>query len=428
MATVYNMAMVYDHGNEMSLPSQGASRSNKDEFESLVAGLFRRAGWKVLCQPQVWGADLIIDSGDRKYVVELKRSSEGRRDRLIPLLSQAILQVQAAKRRLPKSTAPVAVVGANRIADSVAEQLKEFARQHAPDVAVGIIDSEGLRDFQGFGLERFSEKRSVPFSAVSLPQTNLPVHLFSDLNQWMLKVLLAPSIPGPLLSAPREQYRSAAQLARAAGVSVMSASRFVRQLSNHGFLDDRKGPLRLVRPEQLLERWRAASQKNVREIHAWWIIRGGENQLGAAARSYAPRMDVRSVPRKHSERRHRAGSSARICVGLFAAADLLGMGFVRGVSPHLYVERLDAELLKQLGLSLEHAGRNPDVELRIPESKQSVFRAVVRQAGVPVSDIIQIWLDVSNHPARGKEQAEQIWNKVLRPALRSESDEHSSRK
>jgi predicted DNA binding CopG/RHH family protein len=35
---------------------------------------------------------------------ELKRSSEGRRDRLIPLLSQAILQVQAAKRRLPKST------------------------------------------------------------------------------------------------------------------------------------------------------------------------------------------------------------------------------------------------------------------------------------------------------------------------------------
>jgi hypothetical protein len=104
------------------------------------------------------------------------------------------------------------------------------------------------------------------------------------------------------------------------------------------------------------------------------------------------------------------------------------MGFVRGVSPHLYVERVDAEVLKQLGLSLEHGGRSPDVELRIPENKQSVFRAVVRHAGVPVSDIVQTWLDVSNHPARGKEQAEQIWKKVLGPALRSESDEHSSRK
>jgi len=417
---LYNTAMIYHHGhgNEMSLPSQGVARSNEDEFESVVAGLFRRAGWKVLRQPQVWGADLIIDSGDRKYVIELKRSSEGRRDRLIPLLSQAILQVQAAKRRLPKSAVSVAVIGANRIPDSVAEQLKEFAKQHAPDVAVGIIDSEGLRDFQGFGLERFSEKRSVPFSAASFAQTSLPVHLFSDLNQWMLKVLLAPRIPESLLSAPREQYQSAAHLARAAGVSVMSASRFVRQLWNEGFLDDRKGPLRLVRVEELLERWCAASQKNVREIHAWWIIRGGENQLRAAARLYASRLDVRSAPRKHSERPRRASSSARICVGLFAAADLLGMGFVRGVSPQLYVERVDAELLKQLGLSLEHAGRNPDVELRIPESKQSVFRAVVRHAGVPVSDIIQIWLDVSNHPARGKEQAEQIWNKVLRPAVR----------
>jgi hypothetical protein len=385
--------------------------------------LFRRAGWKVLRQPQVQGADLIIDSGDRKYVIELKHSSEGRRDRLIPLLSQAILQVQAAKRRLPESTVPVAVLGANRIPDSVAEQLKEFARQHAPDVAVGIIDAEGLRDFQGFGLERFREKRSVPFSAVSFPQTSLPVHLFSDLNQWMLKVLLAPRIAESLLSAPRGQYQSAAQLARAAGVSVMSASRCVRQLSNEGFLDDRKGSLRVVRAEELLERWRAASRKNVREIHAWWIIRGGENQLRSAARLYAARMDVRSAPPKHSERPRRVGLSPRICVGLFAAADLLGMGFVRGVSPQLYVERVDAEVLKQLGLSFEHAGRNPDVELRIPENKQSVFRAGVRHGGVPVSDIIQIWLDVANHPARGKEQAEQIWKKVLGPALRSEGDD-----
>jgi hypothetical protein len=157
--------------------------------------LFRRAGWKVQRQPQAQGADLIIDSGDRKYVVELKRSSEGRRDRLIPLLSQAILQVQAARRRLSKFAVSVAVVGANRIPDSVAEQLKEFARQHAPDVAVGIIDSEGFRDFQGFGLERFSEKRSVPPSVGSFPQTSLPVHLLSDLNQLMLKVLLAPRIP-----------------------------------------------------------------------------------------------------------------------------------------------------------------------------------------------------------------------------------------
>jgi hypothetical protein len=42
---------------------------------------------------------------------------------------------------------------------------------------------------------------------------------------------------------------------------------------------------------------------------------------------------------------------------------------------------------------------------------------VVRHHGVPVADIVQVWLDVSNHPARGKEQAEQIWKRVLAPSI-----------
>src|SRR5438046_9881361 len=100
---------------KMSLPSQGAASPKEAEFESLVADLFRRAGWEVLRQPQVQGADLIVVSGDRRYVVELKRCSEGRRDRLIPLLSQAILQVQAPKQRLPKSAVPARVISANRM-------------------------------------------------------------------------------------------------------------------------------------------------------------------------------------------------------------------------------------------------------------------------------------------------------------------------
>jgi hypothetical protein len=41
--------------------------------------------------------------------------------------------------------------------------------------------------------------------------------------------------------------RSGRQLAEAGGVSAMSASRFLRQLSSEGFLDESKEPLRLVR-------------------------------------------------------------------------------------------------------------------------------------------------------------------------------------
>jgi DNA-binding transcriptional ArsR family regulator len=428
MAMIYIMAMIHTTAMmviTMARPDQDPMRPKQAEFEALIANVFRRAGWNVMRQPpaQDQRVDLIADSGEKKYVIEVKQSSEGRRDRLIPLLSQAILQAQAASKLLGKPGVPVAIIAADRIPDSIAEQLKAFAARYAPEVAVGILDLEGLREFQGFGLERFNAHRAVPSALSSLPKNGPPVHLFSDLNQWMLKVLLAPSIPESMLSAPREQYRSVAQLAAAAGVSVMSVSRLLRQLRNEGFLDTRKQQLRLVRIEELLDRWRGATRGKVREIPARWIIRGGDGQFRSAVESYASGLKAKDSPSKHSRRSSLRSSRPRVCVGLFAAAEALGMGFVRGVAPHLYLERLDYAALKRLGLSVEDAGRIPDVQLRVPENEESIFRPVVWNAGVPVSDVIQIWLDVANHPARGKEQAAQMWSKVLALAVRREGHE-----
>ncbi len=67
------------------------------DLDRLVADAFRRASWRVRHPRQGDGPqpDLIVEGGGRKYVVQIKRSSEGRRDRVIPLLSQAILMARA---------------------------------------------------------------------------------------------------------------------------------------------------------------------------------------------------------------------------------------------------------------------------------------------------------------------------------------------
>jgi hypothetical protein len=349
-------------------------------------------------------------------VVEIKRSSEGRRDRLVPLLSQAILQAQAAARLYSKSAIPLAVVASPHISDSVAAQVKEFALAHAPKVGIGIIDSEGLRVFHGFGLEKFNSERSSR-SRVHLPVESPPsTYLFSDLNQWMLKILLGQDIQESLLSIPRGQYRNGRMLAQAAGVSPMSASRFVRELLSEGFLDRRKGSLCLVRREDLMRRWQGASQRAARDIPVRWIIRGDEEQLLSAVRSYCSWLDANRL-RQQKPRADRIPEPApRVAIGLFAAADLLGVGFVHGAVPYLYLEHLSMPALEQLGLSVEDAKGQPDAYVRVPENKEAVFRAAVQHQGVPVSDILQVWLDVSNHPARGKEQADQIWKRILAPS------------
>jgi hypothetical protein len=379
---------------------------NEREFESLVAELFRQHGWRVKDEHSMAdkGIDLVVSRGNERYVIELKAASEGRPDRLVPLLSQAILQARAYAQAFAQPAKPLAIVSAPAISPSAANSLVSFLSEFAPDVAVGIVDREGFRHFVGSGLDQLN---AIPPRATH--RRNLPppdsAYLFSDLSQWMLKVLLAPMIAGDLLRAPRGEYRNASELAAAAEVSVMSAFRFVRQLRQERFLDENEEPLRLVRREELLRRWQAAHLRGAPELPLRWIIPvKSEHQLSAALHSYSVQPNVKRA-------------SPRACLGLFAAAESLGFGFVHGVPPYFYLESLDREVLKRMGLSPEGAEQKPDVYVRVPAFRESVFRAAVVRDGAPVADILQVWLDVGSHPARGKEQAEEIHHRVLAPII-----------
>jgi hypothetical protein len=393
--------------------SKNHSKPEEDRFLELLIGIFRRSGGRVARKRKLGGErpDLVMEYGGKKYLIELKRSSEGRRDRLLPLLSQAALQVQAVAKNSPQPLVPMAVVAAPHISDSIADEIKAFAQKYIPDISIGIFDSEGLYAFIGDGLEALNSKRQ--FSRGSRPSfPSGSIDLFSDLNQWMLKILLSARIPDSMLSAPPGEYRNASQLAEAAGVSVMSAYRLVRQLSKDSFLDESDGFFRIVRVEELMQRWLSYSLRAAKEVPARWIIRAGEDQLHAAVKSYLEGMAQPSKSRVEGKR-SRSLKRSRLCLGLFSAADALGVGFVHGAPPYLYVESLELGILRQLGLSLENAAHKPDVYLRIPDNPEAVFRAAVPRLGLAISDVLQVWLDVSRHPARGKDQADHIRRRAL---------------
>ncbi len=404
MVVLDNMAMreSFGHAGDFAVRRRDSSRSSSGDFARLLADVFRRARWRIHRRSSTGDAppNLIVEGGGRRYLFEVMRAAEGRRDRLIPLLSQAILQARAAAHRFQEGVVPVAVVAAERIPPSVAEQVKQFGAQYAPETGIGIIDAHGLRGFAGHGLEVFDARPSRSANRRAAAPRHLP-HLFSDLNQWMLKLMLGQFISESLLAVPRGPFRSATQLAHAAEVSLMSASRFVRQLRNEGFLDDREDDLRLARVEELLDRWVAANQLGPRDIPVRWIVRRDQSHLLAALKAYSAVATRRP----------------RCAVGLFAAADALGFGFVQGVPPHIYLERFDADALRELGLSAEDAGHRADAYVRVPACPEAVFRASVKRDGLPVSDILQVWLDVSRHPTRGQEQADQIRQRVLGPVI-----------
>jgi len=382
------------------------ARHERGGIDHLVAEVFRAAGWKVDVDRQVGDrrADLVVAKGKHRYIVELASASEGRRDRLVGLLSQAILQSNSLATGIRKA-APLAIIAAPSIPDAVQRGLFEFHRCHVPQSAIGMVDGRGLRAFIGPGLESLnSGPRVARASMARVPAP--PVNLFSDLNQWMLKVLLAPHLHRSGLmpkAATGVEYRNATALARAAGVSVMSAFRLLRQLEKERFLESSGASIRLVRVERLLEQWQASVARSPQEWPARWVLRSREHEhLRKALEQFGDRA----------------------CLGLFAAARVLGLGHVEGVPVHVYTETVEPDAIRAAGLAQVLPGQQPDVILRIPREKESVFRGAVDVEGVRVSDPLQVWLDVSSHPARGREQADLIFRKVIKPMTRSVHDQH----
>src|SRR5829696_3170 len=376
-------------------PVKSPAIERGERAEVLLADIFEEAGWSVERQPKRQRSefDMVVRHPDGVvYAVEVKAAVEGRADRLLPLFSQAVLQ---ALHGAGQKAAPLAVVAAPKISQGAAEQILKFAERYAPDAAAGVIDFEGLRLFRGPHLEGLNAEAPHK-SPIASKSPRISGHLFSDLNQWMLKALLAPEVPEALLFAPRGQYRNASQLARAANVSVMSAFRFVQQLQDEGFLSESGPYLNLVRRDELFRRWQASAERSVKEVPMRFLLKG----------------DARSQLRRMLD-------SGRACLALFAAAEALKLGFVEGVPPYVYVERIQpSNLAAWKNLRQCEPGESPDLIFRQAPAPQSIFRGLVRPNGLAASDVLQVWVDVSSHPSRGREQADLIRKKVLERVIK----------
>lgn len=382
MAALYNVAMLYSR-------SQMSERSAAAALESL----FRAHGWTVSRQ-QGTAADLRIRKGRYRYAAELKMSAEGRADRVIPLLSQAILQASRHVVANP-SAMPLAMVVVGSLTAALREKVQRFHTQYAPETAIGLVGKDGGRLFIGAGLDELNA--DVETSAGRRRATPRKSHdLFSDLHQWLLKVILAPELPENLMTAPRREYRTATELADAAQVSAMSVSRFTRRLREEGFLDEGAGVLRLVRRTQLFARWQAAASRSMPELPMRFLMPA------------SPKLQLPKVVAKHPE----------ACIGLFAAAGLLGVGHVADGLPWVYVRKLPMVTEREWSdLTEVPPGQPLQLILKQTASPEAVFRGAVQVEGAWVSDILQVWLDVSSHPARGKEQADFLARTVLADVL-----------
>ncbi len=380
-----------------------------ERYRELLARAMEAMGWKVDLESIApdRGIALSAQKGGLSYAIQVKSAPDARRRILQALLADACLRARHDAR---PGKAPLAMVGAPKLSRELLEDLRKYAGRFLGDCAFGFVDSLGVLELHGAGLEDIR----APLHAV--PRES-PVKLewpidFCDLGEWVLKVLLADRIPPDMLQAPRVPIRNARHLAEVAQVSAASAWRQVEGLERAGFLERARGGLRLVRVGDLLREWYRSRHAAGGVVAARWILPpgDGDGELRSAILSHAGDPD-----RERGPREGRIGP--RICLSGFSACRQLGLGVVRGVPPSLYVEGEVSRVLADLGLRECRAGalERADVLLCVPRHPRSVFRAAVVRDGVAVADVVQCWMDVAGHPARGEEQAREIWDRVLAP-------------
>jgi hypothetical protein len=231
--------------------------------------------------------------------------------------------------------------------------------------------------------------------------------------------MLAERLPPGLVSAPRRSYASVTDIAHAARVSVPTAWRFLAALESQGFAETSSGRIALVRVDALLKRWRQSIDPMPAEVPVVFAL--PPSDVLAETRDRVRRHVARSTRTSVSADTNtpRRSKAVRMALGLFAACSALGHGFVSGAPVHVYADSIDANLLRTLGMTPAAPDEKPHLSLRLPRSPESIFRAAVVHDGVPSSDVLQCWLDVWHHPARGRDQADRLWDRGLAPSLKA---------
>ena len=322
----------------------------------------------------------------RRVLVEVKALSTLRHRDLVGRLSTAILQLRA---HATPGEITVALVAIPAITPAALNAVRRFLSEVAPEQAWGLLADDGstVLEIPSLGV-RVHERGTRRTESHAEPRQR---RLFSDLNQWMLKVLLLRATEARLWGGPRRPIERARDLAVAAEVSTPHAYRFIKLFEEDDFLRAGEEGLRIVRRSALFREWSLATRRQAgRAIPVRWAF----GRPGSLAEIVGQGPDA-----------------PLYAIGAFEACRAFGALHTTAPIPEIYVEGPRAEILRRWALEETHE-RDAHVSLRITSS-QAIFRGRVVIDGLSYVDVLQAALDVSRHPARGEEQASYLLDHVL---------------
>ncbi len=366
----------------------------KREIESIVERILAEVVPGFVAQPlhlgpQPSGCDLVARVGDRQIMVAVKAVSLSVVEDVLARLSMGALEV--GRMAEGQNAVPMVAVMVPALGRKVVHAAVDFMARHMPHVGWAVLDRAGNARVAvpklGIDLDRRIAR------VASMKPGRSSVRLFSDLNRWLLKVLLLKDAPVGLWGGPRQPILSGHDLGQVASVSAEMVRRFMNAFEKRDFLRQTAKGLHIVRRSALLDLWRG---DDALDVH--------------------PGMPVRRVmgaPGSLAELSEMAGFSDSVVVAGFEACRLLGVLHTMVSMPvEVHAIAPVAQILERFELE-QCASPNAEFWLLPSSHLKSIQRGSVQREGLQVVDAFQAAFDVLRHPARGHEQSDYVLREVL---------------
>jgi len=213
--------------------------------------------------------DLEVHGPEEVVLVKAAALPEQRLRDLRGLLAEATLRL----RHHGTGRSLMALVSVPQLTRRLTKEAEEFMATYACDLDWMLVDRAGALRIRSRALGLDEARAGDPELTVLDQSSGVSGRRFTDLHQWLLKVVLAQALgwrvraPNPTQSwlEDLEQQlvaaapaRNALQLSRIAGVSTATAYRFVRVFRDARYIE--ASPIVLRRADELLDEWLAVER------------------------------------------------------------------------------------------------------------------------------------------------------------------------
>lgn len=374
-------------------------RGAAEKLENRVDDVLRLAGFKPARQQRECA---LYRRNGECYAVEAKSMSLYRSSDFRAMIGDAILRFRASS---GASCRLLLAVRFGRMGVKAEADLHEYAMTYAPDLCWLLVPDKGDAVLHLAGQGEQTIPNDIPADLNSGAQhANGARSLFTPKSQWLWKLLLMPGIEDRYWAGCESKPRSVSELVLRSGVSQPAVSSFLSRAERGGFLKRDAGRLTVINHRELLEDWMHASKHMRRQVIGVRPLykEPSDEGLLRQIRDYcSPSQQDNAVP--------------PVVVSSHLACHLLGLGRSNQRSAQLHVAgRSVSEVMEALEL-VPAAEQQTALTIVTDGLADSVHRGCVLVDGVPVADALQCYLDVRLSHARGYEQSDYIYERVLRP-------------